>query len=111
MDPVALTLESALRRAGILAADAPGHVATFKAFEVAGDVERDERAAAARRALGNEVIETVGIDAEGLPYAVPAARARPGRRASPARGGVLRRITRCVPPAYLASAATPKRQP
>jgi phosphoribosylformylglycinamidine synthase II len=79
MDAVALTLERALRRAGLLTDGTAGHVATFRVFEVTGNVQRDTLATAARRALGNEVIEHITVDAEGLAYAVPSARPRHGR--------------------------------
>ena len=66
MNPVALTLEGALRRTGILGPEQPGHVATFKVFEIEGSVETAALETAARRALGNDVIENIAVDAEAL---------------------------------------------
>ncbi|MEZ6016543.1 MAG: phosphoribosylformylglycinamidine synthase subunit PurL [Planctomycetota bacterium] len=81
MDPSALTLERALRRAGILGAEEGGHVATFRAFEVPHGAGFDAAAlaAAARRGLGNEVIETITVGSEALSYGVPSARPKHGR--------------------------------
>jgi len=86
MDSVALTLERALRRAGVFAADGPGHVSTFRAFEVASDIAPETLLQAARRGLANEVIETLRVDDEGLAFGVPSARPRHGRVEVPLQG-------------------------
>jgi len=78
MDPVALTLERALRKGGFGAAREP-HVGTFRAFEVEGGVTRAELSELAPRALANEVIESLSIDSEELHYGVPGPGPRHGR--------------------------------
>jgi len=66
MDPVALTVERALRRSGT-----PARVLTFQAWELRGSVARPELETVATRVLANEVIEEVLIDSEALHFEAP----------------------------------------
>lgn len=87
MDPVAQTLEDALRADGLLSEERPGGVSTFRAWEItfeqaapAHDID-----GAARAALANEVIEAISIGTEALPYGAPEPRPRHGRVEVPIR--------------------------
>ncbi len=79
MDPVALTIERSLRRGARAGNGDALFVATFRAFEVAGDPSAAELSELARRTLANEVIEEIAIDVEHLPYRKPSARRKHGR--------------------------------
>ena len=79
MDPVALTIERALRRAALVGDETDLLVATFRAWEAQGTPTRDELSEFARRVLANEVIEELAVDSESLSYGRPAAGARHGR--------------------------------
>ncbi len=79
MDPVAQTIERALRRGGLVAEDAPLLVTTFRAWELAGELSPADLETLASRVLANDTIEDVAIDHEGLAYGVPAPSPRHGR--------------------------------
>src|SRR6187455_1492071 len=81
MDPVALTVQRTLLRTGIVpAGSAPGfRVATFRVFELLGDLAPATLAAIGARVLGNETIDEVLVGDEGLHFAAPSAAARHGR--------------------------------
>jgi phosphoribosylformylglycinamidine synthase len=79
MDPVALTLERALRDGGHVPRDLGLVVQTFRAWELDGDPTREELESVGRRVFANEVIEDLYIDEEGLHYGPPAAGAPHGR--------------------------------
>jgi phosphoribosylformylglycinamidine synthase II len=70
MDPVALTIERTLARAGVAA-----RVLTFRVWEVEGRAERAALERAALRALANDVIDEVRVDDERLHFAPPAGHA------------------------------------
>ena len=81
MDPVAQTLEGALRADGMLGEADRGGVSTFRAWEItlAGDAPAGALGEAARAALANEVIEAISVGSESLPYGAPDPRPRHGR--------------------------------
>ncbi len=81
MDPVAQTLEDALRDDGMLAPESRGVVSTFRAWEITLEegADADRLDEAARAALANEVIEAISIGSESLPYGAPDPRPRHGR--------------------------------
>ncbi len=86
MDPVANTLEDLLVRTGrVPRSGAPG-VATFRVFEIHGELDPGELAGAASRAFANETIEIVRIDREDLPYGEHFPSAPRGRLEVPVRG-------------------------
>ena len=85
MDPVALTIKRALRRAALVADETDLLVATFRAWEVHGSPTHEELSEFARRSLGNEVIEELAIDSESLSYGRPVAGPRHGRVEVPLR--------------------------
>ena len=88
MDPVALTIERTLGTSGLVPAarEAGFFVTTFQAWEVEGDapVARADLERIAR-SLGNETIEDLAVEAEGLHFARPAASARHGVAVVPLR--------------------------
>ena len=86
MDPVALTVERALRRTGLIDADAAALVTTFRAWELDGELSREDLETLAARVLANDTIEVVAIDHEGLAYGVPAPAPRHGRVEVPISG-------------------------
>ena len=81
MDPVALTVQRALLRTGIVpAAQAEGfRVATFRVFELRGALTPEMQATIGARVLGNETIDEVLVADEGLHFSAPSAAARHGR--------------------------------
>ncbi len=79
MDPVALTVERALRNAKLVPADLELFVSTFHAWELQGTLSAEELRELAVRVLANDTIESVSIDAEGLCYGPPAAAPVHGR--------------------------------
>ncbi len=79
MDPVALTIERALRRASLVPAALDVFVATFHAWELEGELSPADLQELAARALANDTIESVAIDAEGLAYGRPAPAPAHGR--------------------------------
>ena len=81
MDPVALTVQRALVRTGLVpAAQSEGfRVATFRVFELAGALAPEALATIGARVLGNETIDEVLVGDEGLHFSAPSAAARHGR--------------------------------
>jgi len=81
MDPVAMTVQRALLRNGIVPDSAAEGfaVATFRIFELQGALAPAALAAIGARVLGNETIDQVRIDDEGLHFGAPSAAARHGR--------------------------------
>jgi phosphoribosylformylglycinamidine synthase len=79
MDPVALTVERALRKSGLVEATAALLVTTFRAWELEGALTPEELATLAQRVLANDTIEDVALGHEGLAYGVPAPSPRHGR--------------------------------
>jgi len=81
MNPVALSIEHALRANELVPAEFHGElqVATFRAFELAGAPTAEDVARIAKRVLANEVIEEIAIGHEGLPYGNPGPSAKHGR--------------------------------
>ncbi len=81
MDPVALTVQRALVRTGIVphSAAAGFRVATFRVFELCGALAPATLAAIGARVLGNETIDEVLVGDEGLHFTAPSASARHGR--------------------------------
>ncbi|MBK7642079.1 MAG: phosphoribosylformylglycinamidine synthase subunit PurL [Planctomycetes bacterium] len=81
MDPVALTVQRALVRTGIVpAAQAlEFRVATFRAYEVRGAVSAATLAEIGARVLGNETIDDVLVGDEGLHFHAPSSQVRHGR--------------------------------
>jgi len=71
MDPVALTVERALMRTGLVPAGEDVLVTTFQAWELEGELSAAELATLAQRVLANDTIEEVAIDGEGLNYGRP----------------------------------------
>ena len=86
MDPVALTVERALKKNALVEADGRLLVRTFRAWELSGNLTRAELETLAGRVLANDTIEDVAIDEEGLAYGVPAPAARHGRVEVPLLG-------------------------
>jgi phosphoribosylformylglycinamidine synthase len=87
MDPVALTVERALRRIGLAdAANSDAQVATFRAWELECAPERSALSVLSRETLerigqeilANEVIEDLHVEDEELALGVPTASARHG---------------------------------
>jgi phosphoribosylformylglycinamidine (FGAM) synthase PurS component len=70
MDPVALTVERALRRSG-LDGGAGGAVGTYRAWELSGELDPGELDRIGRSVLGNDIIEVVLVRSEALPYGPP----------------------------------------
>lgn len=79
MDPVALTVGRALQRTKLVPGSTPPHLSTFRAWELKGDLSREELETIAQRILANDTIEDVAIDHEGLPFGRPAAAPQHGR--------------------------------
>jgi phosphoribosylformylglycinamidine synthase len=81
MDPVALTIHRTLRKTGLLPREkeAGFHCSTFRVYEIEG--ERDEALLhqIGARCLGNETIDDVAVNAEGLHFERVAASARHAR--------------------------------
>ncbi|QDU67336.1 phosphoribosylformylglycinamidine synthase subunit PurL [Engelhardtia mirabilis] len=71
MDPVATAVGRALVRDGHLAEYSTGTVATFRAWELTGAVDRAGLETLGRRLLANETIDTLRFDSEDLPYVQP----------------------------------------
>ncbi|MCB9915450.1 MAG: phosphoribosylformylglycinamidine synthase subunit PurL [Planctomycetes bacterium] len=72
MDPVALTIERALRKAELVPAGVDVFVSTFHAWELEGALGGAELAELASRVLANDTIESVTLGGEGLHYGRPA---------------------------------------
>jgi phosphoribosylformylglycinamidine synthase subunit PurSL len=85
MDPVALTIERTLIRTGIVDERAKVLVSTFHAWELSGDLSREDLELIAARILANDTIEDVSIDGEGLPFGRPPAAPQHGRVEVPLR--------------------------
>ncbi|MDP6407867.1 MAG: phosphoribosylformylglycinamidine synthase subunit PurL [Planctomycetota bacterium] len=79
MDPVAQTIRETLARVGLARLDPAECVSTFRAWELSGPLSDESAATLARRVLGNETIEDVLLDDEGLHHGPPAAGAPHGR--------------------------------
>jgi len=85
MDPQARTVERVLRRTGATPADGEVAVATFRVFEVRGQLSTEQLRTIGRRLVANETIERLGIDAEGLPFGLPGGEAQRGPVTVPIR--------------------------
>jgi phosphoribosylformylglycinamidine synthase II len=77
MDPVANSVARALARTGALAS--PRGVATFRAWEVYGELSEQELETLGRTLLANETIDTLRFDREDLPYVEPTGHGQRGR--------------------------------
>jgi len=79
MDPVARTVEALLVDTEHGPAEGAPGVATFRAYEILGELSRDQLAAAAQRIFANETIEIARLDSGALPYGRALATAARGR--------------------------------
>ncbi len=79
MDPVARSLVDLLERAGPRLASGAVEVATFRAFEVEGDVAQAELERLGRRLLANETIDTLLVGSDRLPFRAPGGTGHRGR--------------------------------
>ncbi len=73
MDPVALTVQKAMRRAELVDATDELFVSTFTAWELDGELSASELELLASTVLGNDTIEDVEFAGEGLHYGPPKA--------------------------------------
>ncbi|MDP6988407.1 MAG: phosphoribosylformylglycinamidine synthase subunit PurL [Planctomycetota bacterium] len=71
MDPVAQTIRETVARVGLARLADDACVSTFRAWELSGSLSDADTALLARRVLGNETIEDVLLDEEGLFYGPP----------------------------------------
>ncbi len=92
MDPVAITIQRVIGRAGLAASDL--HVSTFTAWELEGALDEATVELVASKLLANEVIEDVHLADEALHYGPPAEVPSHGRVDVPLEGlddaGLLR---------------------
>jgi|694.fasta_scaffold22856_5 phosphoribosylformylglycinamidine synthase II len=81
MDPVALTIQRTLRKTGLLPAgkEARFHCSTFRVYEIEGERDPLCLRQIGTRCLGNETIDDVAVNMEGLHFELVAAVARHGR--------------------------------
>ncbi|MFT7668239.1 MAG: phosphoribosylformylglycinamidine synthase II [Planctomycetota bacterium] len=79
MDPVAVTVASAMERTKLTKPDRKLLVTTFRAWELEGSLDRSELETIASRILANDTIEQVAIDTEELPFNRPQPGASHGR--------------------------------
>jgi phosphoribosylformylglycinamidine synthase len=79
MDPVARTVEALLVDTGRAPRQGAPGVATFRVFEVEGELAAPELAQAAGKVLANETIEVVRVDRSDLPYGAQFPSAARGR--------------------------------
>jgi phosphoribosylformylglycinamidine synthase len=99
MDPVALTVERTLARAGLgrTAEGRPVRVLTYRAWELHGEASRGDVARLATELFANDVVDQVSQGEEALHFELPASAARTDSPLVPLRGAdaeELERISR-----------------